>query len=131
MEQLIILHSDISIEEASAVLPFISESFLISMITDAWPERTGDFYTVNFRVPADLYEEWIEYNGAIKVYSADNFEDIMRNIERLGLASRVDYFPIRANKELRGIGFKPMSMEIVNEILKDAPVQFLSSFARK
>jgi hypothetical protein len=131
MEQLIILHSDISIEEASAVLPFISESFLISMITDAWPERTGDFYTVNFRVPADLYEEWIEHNGAIKVYSADNFKGITNNIERLGLTSRVDYFPIRANKELRGIGFKPMSMEIVNEILKDAPVQFLSSFARK
>lgn len=72
MEQLIILHSDMGIEEASA----ISESFLISMITDAWP---GNFYTVNFRVPADLYEEWIEHNGAIKVYSADNFEGIMRN----------------------------------------------------
>lgn len=68
MEQLIILHSDISIEEASAVLPFISESFLISMITDAWPERTGDFYTVNFRVPADLYEEWIEHNHKKRVY---------------------------------------------------------------
>lgn len=60
MEQLIILHSDMGIEEASAILPFISESFLISMITDAWP---GNFYTVNFRVPADLYE----HNGAIKV----------------------------------------------------------------
>lgn len=55
----------------------------------------------------------------------------MRNIERLGLASRVDYFPIRENKELRGIGFKPMTKEIASEILKDAPVQFLSSFARQ
>lgn len=99
MEQLIILHSNMGIEEASAILPFISESFLISMITDAWPERTGDFYTVNFRVPADLYEEWIE----IKAYSTKSFETIMNNIERLGLTSRVDYFSVRTNKEPRGI----------------------------
>lgn len=131
MEQLIILHSDMSTEEVSAILPFISARFLVNMITDAWPEKTGDFYTVNFRVPADIYEEWIEHKGAVKVYSTDNFEDIMNNIERLGLISRVDYFPIRENKEVRGIGFKPMSEEIVNEIIKDPQVQFLSSFARE
>lgn len=127
MEQLIILHSDMGIEEASAVIPFISESFFISMITDAWPEKTGDFYTVNFRVPADLYEEWIEHNGETKAYSTKRFE----TIERLGLTSRVDYFSFRTNKEPRGICFKPMPKEITSEIIKDAPVRTLCSFTRK
>lgn len=131
MEQLIILHSDMGIEEASAVIPFISESFLIGMITDAWPEKTGDFYTVNFRVPADLYEEWIEHNGETKAYSTHNFRTIMRNIERLGLTSRVDYFSVKTNKEPRGICFKPMPEEITSEIIKDAPVRALCSFIRK
>lgn len=131
MEQLIIFHSDMSTEEASAVIPFISSRFLISMITDAWPEKTGDFYTVNFRVPANLYEEWIEHNGEVKAYSTNNFEAIMNNIERLGLTSRVDYFSVRTNKELRGIGFKPMPEEITNEIIKDAPVRALSRFTRE
>lgn len=131
MEQLIILHSNMGIEEASAILPFISESFLISMITDAWPERTGDFYTVNFRVPADLYEEWIEHNGEIKAYSTKSFETIMNNIERLGLTSCVDYFSVRTNKEPRGICFKPMPEEITSEIIKDAPIRALCQFTRK
>lgn len=131
MEQLIILHSNMGIKEASAILPFISESFLISMITDAWPERTGDFYTVNFRVPADLYEEWIKHNGEIKAYSTKSFETIMNNIERLGLTSRVDYFSVRTNKEPRGICFKPMPEEITSEIIKDAPVRALCQFTRK
>ena len=131
MEQLIILNSNMGIKEASAILPFISESFLISMITDAWPERTGDFYTVNFRVPADLYEEWIEHNGEIKAYSTKSFETIMNNIERLGLTSRVDYFSVRTNKEPRGICFKPMPEEITSEIIKDAPVRALCQFTRK
>lgn len=131
MEQLIILHSNMGIKEASAILPFISESFLISMITDAWPERAGDFYTVNFRVPADLYEEWIEHNGEIKAYSTKSFETIMNNIERLGLTSRVDYFSVRTNKEPRGICFKPMPEEITSEIIKDAPVRALCQFTRK
>lgn len=131
MEQLIILHSDMGIEEASVILPFISESFLISVITNAWPERTGDFYTVNFRVPADLYEEWIEHHGEAKAYSTKSFETIMNNIERLGLTSRVDYFSVRTNKEPRGICFKPMPEEITSEIIKDAPVRALCSFTRK
>ena len=92
MEQLIILHSNMGIKEASAILPFISESFLISMITDAWPERTGDFYTVNFRV----------MKSGLNIMVTKSFETIMNNIERLGLTSRVDYFSKNHVVYLRG-----------------------------